>query len=142
MRDIDLVQVLWIERRSFSSPWHKSVFLHELHHNPVAESWVLERRGKVLGYTCVWLRGDELKINNMVVHPDQRRKGLGRWLLGAVLEMGRRKGCKKAILEVRPSNTSARRLYGNSGFEEVGRLQKYYAREGEDAIVMEAAIEG
>jgi ribosomal-protein-alanine N-acetyltransferase len=140
MREIDLVQVLWIERRSFSSPWHRSVFLHELHHNPAAESWVLEKKGEVLGYACVWLGGEEMKINNLVVHPGRRRKGLGRWLLGAVMEMGRRGGCRRAVLEVRTSNLPAIELYGNSGFKEIRRLKNYYAREGEDAIVMEAAI--
>jgi ribosomal-protein-alanine N-acetyltransferase len=142
MREIDLVQVLWIERRSFSSPWHKSVFTHELHHNPAAESWVLEKKGEVLGYACVWLGGEEMKINNLVVHPSRRRAGLGRWLLQATMEMGRRAGCQKAVLEVRTSNLPARELYGNNGFEEVGTIENYYAQEGEDAIVMESAIEG
>ena len=141
MKDIDLVQVLWIENRSFSSPWHRSIFTHELHHNPAAESWVLEKEGEVLGYSCVWLRGEEMKINNLVVHPGRRREGIGRWLLQATMEMGRRAGCKKAVLEVRSSNLPARELYGNSGFEEVGTIENYYAREGEDAIVMESAIE-
>lgn len=142
MKEIDLVQVLWIERRSFSSPWHKSVFTHELHHNPVAESWVLEKKGEVLGYACVWLRAEEMKINNLVVHPARRRGGLGRWLLQATMEMGRRAGCRKAVLEVRTSNLPARELYGNNGFEVVGTIENYYAQEGEDAIVMESSIEG
>jgi ribosomal-protein-alanine N-acetyltransferase len=39
-------------------------------------------------------------------------------------------------LEVRESNTAARRLYASRGFEEMGRRRGYYKRPAEDAIVL------
>jgi ribosomal-protein-alanine N-acetyltransferase len=140
MRESDLEQVLRIERLSFTSPWSRSIFLHELRRNPLAVNWVLEGGGRLLGYASAWLRGEELKINNLVVDPDFRRGGLADWMLPQVLEKGRAKGCARAILEVRPSNTPARRLYEKHGFAVIGRLPNYYRLEGEDALVMATAL--
>jgi ribosomal-protein-alanine N-acetyltransferase len=142
MRDGDLEQVLRMERLSFPSPWSRSIFQHELHHNPMAENWVLEREGRLLGYASAWFRGDELKLNNLVVDPSHRRRGLADWLLPAVLNEGRKRGCARATLEVRPSNLPARRLYEKHGFVLAGRVANYYRQEGEDALVMEAPLPG
>ena len=83
---------------------------------------------------------EELWINNLAVAPRHRRQGLGRWLLGRVLDGARERGCRVARLEVRPTNRSARRLYEAHGFREIGRRKGYYQSEGEDAIVMELEL--
>lgn len=142
MREGDLGQVLRMERLSFRSPWSRSIFLHELRINPIAASWVLEREGRLLGYASAWIRGEELKINNLVVDPDHRRSGLADWMLPKVLEEGLIRGCSRAILEVRPSNLAARRLYEKHGFTVTGRVTNYYREEGEDALVMAAPLQG
>jgi ribosomal-protein-alanine N-acetyltransferase len=142
MRDGDLDQVLRMERLSFPSPWSRAIFLHELHHNPMAESWVLDREGRLLGYASVWFRRDELKINNLVVDPACRRKGLAERMLRALLEEGGRRGCSRATLEVRLSNLPARRLYEKHGFVVRARVPNYYRQEGEDALVMEMPLPG
>jgi ribosomal-protein-alanine N-acetyltransferase len=140
MRDGDLEQVLRMERLSFSSPWSRSIFLHELHVDPMAMSWVLEREGRLLGYASVWVRGDELKINNLVVDPAHRRSGLADLLLPALLSEGLKRGCERVVLEVRPSNLPARKLYEKHGFAVTGRVANYYRQEGEDALVMEMPL--
>jgi ribosomal-protein-alanine N-acetyltransferase len=142
MRDGDLEQVLRMERLCFPSPWNRSIFLHELHHNPMAESWVLDREGRLLGYTSVWFRGDELKINNLVVDPAHRRQGLAERMLLALLEEGGGRGCARATLEVRLSNLPARKLYEKHGFVVTARVANYYRQEGEDALVMELPLPG
>ena len=50
------------------------------------------------------------------------------------LELGRSAGCRAAFLEVRESNTNARRLYVSMGFREVGQRRNYYSRPREHAI--------
>ena len=75
-------------------------------------------------------------IASIGVHPDFRRAGIGRKLL---------KACEAAFntrtvrLTLRPSNTGALRLYEQSGYAEIDRLQRYY-RDGEGAIIMEKLI--
>ncbi|MGH2632849.1 MAG: ribosomal protein S18-alanine N-acetyltransferase, partial [Tepidiformaceae bacterium] len=41
-----------------------------------------------------------------------------------------------ATLECRVSNAAARALYGDYGFYEVGLRKRYYADNGEDAVIM------
>lgn len=136
MQDADLDQVLAIERASFPSPWRREHFVHELRHNPFAVTRVLRQSGKVLGYVCLWRLHGELKINNIAIHPSCRRRGLGGWLLGRVLQLGRQSACHTATLEVRASNEEAQALYRRHGFVPVGRRKNYYQLEGEDAILM------
>jgi ribosomal-protein-alanine N-acetyltransferase len=136
MKATDVDEVVAIERRSFASGWKRVHFLHEIRKNPWAFNRVLAQEGHVLGYACLWCLQAELKINNLAIHPDFRRRGLASRLLGSVLREGRRLGCSRATLEVRPSNLAARRLYRIHGFVEVGRRENYYALEGEDAILM------
>ena len=140
MQDADLEQVLAVERASFPSPWREEHFMHEMHHNPFAVTRVLRKEGRVLGYACLWLLHGELKINNIAIHPAYRRRGLGQWLLGRLLDLGRQSACHKASLEVRASNEEALALYRRNGFVPVGRRKNYYQLEGEDAILMDAPL--
>ena len=136
----DLSQVLEIERRSFPSPWQRVHFVHEMQFNPGAFLRRLRSARRVLAYACMWHLPQELRINNIAVHPDHRRRGLAGILLGCVLAEGRELGCDRATLEVRPSNVAAREFYLKHGFVEIGRRVNYYADEGEDAILMQLAL--
>ena len=59
-----------------------------------------------------------------------------------VAEVARGHGARTLLLEVRPSNPAAMRLYQRYGFERIGMRRGYYpAREGrEDAIVMRISL--
>ncbi len=57
-----------------------------------------------------------LHIHSLYVEPSYRGQGLGRTLVEAGLEWGRRKGCVEAELNVLAGNP-ARRLYEKLGFE-------------------------
>ena len=136
----DLCQVVRIEHSSFQSPWKREHFRFEIHENRWAINLVARQGDTVLGYSCVWELERELKINNLAVRVDYRRRGLASWILGRVLARAREGGCTQATLEVRTSNRAAIRLYEAHGFVEVGRRKGYYPAECEDAIVMQAAL--
>ena len=137
MMEADLVEVLTIERESFSSPWTRQSFLFEIYENPYAKPVVArEAGGGVVGYGCVWQVHEELKINNLAVRRDRRGRSIGRTLLRYLLEGGRRAGCSVALLEVRPSNAAARALYESEGFVQIDRRRNYYTVEREDALVL------
>jgi ribosomal-protein-alanine N-acetyltransferase len=53
-----------------------------------------------------------------------------------VAELGRARACRLATLEVRRSNEAALALYRALGYRQVGVRPRYYAEEGEDAILM------
>jgi [ribosomal protein S18]-alanine N-acetyltransferase len=140
MRASDLDEVLPIERASFTMPWSRGAFLYEIEQNQVARCLVLREAGQLVAYICVWEVADELHITNIAVHPDTRRRGFGRTLLGRTLEDARERAVRLVVLEVRPSNTEARALYESFGFRVVGRRRGYYYDTGEDALVMEMAL--
>ncbi|HEX6853576.1 MAG TPA: ribosomal protein S18-alanine N-acetyltransferase [Candidatus Polarisedimenticolaceae bacterium] len=136
MRTSDLDAVLAIERAAFPSPWAREHFLHEIRGNPNAYNPVVRASGRVVAYACTWIVEGTLEINNIAVEPSHRRRGHARALLARAIERAARLGCDRAILEVRPSNEGARRLYASFGFREVGRRPRYYEDNGEDAILM------
>ncbi|MEO0878158.1 MAG: ribosomal protein S18-alanine N-acetyltransferase [Pseudomonadota bacterium] len=84
----------------------------------------------------IWrLVADEAEILSIGVAPAERRRGLGRRLLQAVLETARRARATRLFLEVDSANTAAVSLYEAAGFHAVGARTRYY-RNGGDAIIM------
>ncbi len=141
MRAEDLDEVVAIERTSFSMPWSRGAFLYELQQNRVARCLVMREDARVVGYLCLWEIGDELHITNVAVHLEYRRRGIARSLLTGVLDDARARKLKLVVLEVRPSNQEARTLYESFGFGIVGRRRGYYYDTGEDALIMEVALQ-
>ena len=144
MRPRDVPAVAAIERDSFSSPWPRQAFLDELRHHAIARCRVVRQEpdGQVLGYTCCWVVGEELMINNVAVAAGHRGRGVGRALLQRALEEAAAEGCRVAWLEVRPSNDTAIHLYETLGFSTVARRRRYYSDTQEDALVMRAFLKG
>ena len=135
--DQDLDEIIAIEREAFNPPWLRAHFLYEIHDNPYARNYVLRSAGgRVLGYVFTWELEDELLINNIAVHRDYRKKGLGKLLVSEILERGRRNGCRAARLDVRPSNRPAVELYSGLGFRVIGIRKGYYGNGREDGWVM------
>ena len=138
----DVEQVLDIERVSFPTPWTRAAFCYEIEQNKVARCTVMRDGGVVVGYLCLWEIGREIHVTNLAVHPEWRRRGVGRRLLVAALAGGITRGVTLAFLEVRPTNTRALALYESLGFHVIGRRSGYYFDTGEDALVMEARLGG
>jgi [ribosomal protein S18]-alanine N-acetyltransferase len=94
----------------------------------------------VVGYIVGRAVLDQGEILNLGVSLSVRRRGVGRALVGGLLESFAAAGVLSAYLEVRESNVPAQRLYATFGFLEVGRRRRYYRRPVEDAVVLRAAI--
>lgn len=83
---------------------------------------------------------DEWEIENVVVTRAQQRRGVGSALVDRLLHEARKSGITSVLLEVRPSNAAARRLYEKMGFNEVGRRPGYYREPQEDALLLKISI--
>ena len=140
----DIAAVVAIEDRSFPTPWSASSFRFEIEENPYASLFVLRtaRRGRVVGFACVWVVDQEMKLNNLAIHPRWRRRGLGTRLLSYLLDFGVSQGCLEVTLEVRPSNEAALELYRAMGFRRAGLRKRYYSDTHEDALIMARDIPG
>jgi [ribosomal protein S18]-alanine N-acetyltransferase len=138
---IDLEAVWAIEQASFSHPWTRAMFQEELAKKP-ATLYVLTGgpEKEVWGYCCFWALSGELQLVNIAVRPDLRGQGLGRRLLHHLLREAQIREAEKIFLEVRPSNRAAIGLYERLGFKVLYRRPRYYAPEGEDALVMVLAM--
>ena len=126
----DLPAVLEIEKDSFPSQhWSEEDFLSY-------RCTVIEAEGQIAGFVVMreLFNGPppELEILNLAMAPVFRRLGLASVLLSSELQPGR-----TYFLEVRESNTAARRLYEKFGFREISRRANYYRSPPETAIVMQ-----
>ena len=138
-----LHEVELIERLSYSNPWPRDSFTHEIEENgfshPRVAVTTVDVR-EVAGYCVSWIVLETLQIQNVAVHPRYRRRGLARHLLLRAIEDCRLGGVTAAQLEVRASNVSAQKLYETLGFRVVGERKKYYSRPREDAVLLQKRL--
>jgi [ribosomal protein S18]-alanine N-acetyltransferase len=130
----DLPQVVALERRSFTTPWSLAMFVLELS-KPSGVCLAAEVEDELVGY-LVCSRYDLVwHIMNVSVDPDRRRRGIATAMLLSLFD---RVSDAEAqfTLEVRRSNQAALELYDRLGFKGAGVRRRYYADNGEDAIVM------
>ncbi len=120
----------------FSAPWSEWSFEQEIKGNNLAFYIVAEIDSRVVGYAGLWLIMDEGHITNVAVHPEFRKRGIGRALISVLLEHTVKNGTLSHTLEVRASNAAAISLYMKFGFEPAGIRKGYYEDNGEDAVIM------
>jgi ribosomal-protein-alanine N-acetyltransferase len=92
-------------------------------------------------FLLAWGVVDELHLLELASHPEQRRKGFARALLGALLAHARTQHTRLILLEVRRSNLAAIALYESFGFETTGVRRGYYSDTGEDALEMRITLD-
>jgi len=95
---------------------------------------VLEDADAIPGFLIARIAGPEWELENIAIAGPARRRGLGTRLLGEFLTTARARGATSVFLEVRESNSAARRLYERWAFCESGRRPAYY-RDPEEAAV-------
>jgi [ribosomal protein S18]-alanine N-acetyltransferase len=136
MKVEDLDAVHDIEAESFTTPWPSHAYRQEIETNRLAHYIVARSGDRVVGYAGMWLLVDEAHVTTFATSRRWRRNGVGERLLIALLDLAKSRHATEATLEVRPSNTAARRLYEKYGFREVGVRPRYYTDDNEDALIM------
>lgn len=151
----DLDSVLAIESVSHIHPWTRGNFSDSL----AAGHWAYCVRpqlsdavkGSYLDPEILWAycilfpAVDELHLLNITVSPKLRRLGIGVKMMNAIEGVAAQQNMPRIILEVRPSNESALKLYQRLGYEQIGVRKNYYpvdAASGlrEDALVLAKSI--
>ncbi len=134
MSEAHLPEVMPIEREVFMPGWSEETFRSDLR-NPSTLYLNLRLNGKLVAYAGMWVVIDEAHITNVAVKPDYRGRKFAQRLIHRLLSIARERGCVKAFLEVRVSNTPAQKLYEKFGFRPVAIRPKYYDNI-EDALIM------
>lgn len=132
--DIPLVQL--VERKCFTTPWSRSIFVSELTRNDNAIYAVALVGERIVGYAGVWIILDEGHITNIGVDPSFQRQGIGQGLMDMITKLAVERGAVAMTLEVRVSNFSAQALYTKLGFVPSGIRKEYYQDDKEDALIM------
>ena len=124
-----------IERRSYPTPWSRSMFAGELA-KPASICLGAFDGDQLLGYMIISRYVDAWHVMNVAVDLEQRRRGIATMLLDRLFEStddGARRGY---TLEVRVSNEGAIKLYEEAGFRARGIRRGYYTDNREDALIM------
>jgi [ribosomal protein S18]-alanine N-acetyltransferase len=140
MSENDVSEVIAVERASYQFPWSEGIFRDCLRVGYVCR--VVTVNDVIIGYGVMSVGAGEAHILNLCIGDAYRCRGVGRRLLTYLIDRGAAAGMSEAFLEVRPSNTSAIRLYLSVGFEQVGMRRGYYQAVGgrEDAAVLKLAL--
>ena len=151
----DLDSVLAIESVSHIHPWTRGNFSDSL----AAGHWAYcvrpqlaeSIKGSYLDPEILWAycilfpAVDELHLLNITVSPKLRRLGIGIKMMNAIEGVAAQQNMPRIILEVRPTNEAALKLYQSLGYEQIGLRKNYYpvdATSGlrEDALVLAKSI--
>ncbi len=136
----DLKDLLTIEEAQFPEPWTKRMMLDEITNHETRRYTVAVEAGVVVGYLGVMFVMDELHVNTIGTLPGHEGRGIATSLLNDMWPVARARGVLRATLEVAVSNTRAQDLYRRFGFAPVGVRKNYYAKIGEDALVLWADV--
>ena len=140
----DLQAIEIIERRSYRTPWSRSMFAGELAKPSsiclgafdVGEGEDGEEEAELIGYLIVSRYVDAWHIMNVAVDPVHRGRGVAQTMLERLFELTAGDARRGYTLEVRVSNAVAIRLYERLGFEARGIRRGYYTDNREDALIM------
>ena len=135
----DLGEIEEIERRSYPTPWSRSMFAGEL---AKPSSICLgafaadDEDGALVGYLIVSRYVDAWHVMNVAVDPEQRGRGVATMLLERLFELTADDARRGYTLEVRVTNGKAIELYERLGFRSRGLRRGYYTDNREDALIM------
>ncbi len=160
----DLRQVQRIERDAYGDAWPQTTFEQELNNGlahyfvavelppedgadaarpprgalaPLRRLAALRRTNDpLLGFAGLWYTVDQLHLVTIAVAARHQHRGIARRMLLHCFALAEEAGLPAIALEVRASNERAIRVYESFGFRRAGRRPRYYANNGEDAIVM------
>ena len=135
----DLEEIDEIERRSYPTPWSRSMFTGELSKPTSICLGAFEaddEEGALVGYLIVSRYVDAWHVMNLAVDPDQRGRGVAAMLLERLFELTVDDARRGYTLEVRVSNATAVALYERLGFTSRGLRRGYYTDNREDALIM------
>ena len=144
MKQSDIDAVYSIEMTAHRAPWPRDILAECLHAGfdcRVVESLEGDEVS-LIGYVMCRYTENSCHILNLCVTPPLQGKGYGQLLLQDLIDSPAEAFVYKLVLEVRPSNIMANRLYKKMGFEQTGLKRGYYRDNQtiEDAIILEKKL--
>ncbi len=132
----DMPAVLGIETRCFEFAWNEDDFIRCLRQRNCI-GMVAEDESGVVGFMIYELHKNRLHVLNFAVHPDRRRGGVGKAMLGKLLGKLSHERRNRIMLEVRETNLEAQLFFKTIGFKAISVLRDFYDDTDEDAYLMQ-----
>lgn len=112
----NLPEVLAIEARSFHDPWDARDFAR--HQRGVIRHVAYLPDGTIVGYALYRISRKKLVILNLAVHPEYRRRGVGRALMEGAFRALKNLRKSGIVVEVLREDTRSREYFRSLGFHE------------------------
>lgn len=121
----DAPKLAELHAASFHRGWDEQEFADLLsERNTLMHRLRVGRR--IIGFVASRIGADEAEILSIAVAASYRGRGLSREMLLTHLGHLAGRGVATVFLEVEENNQPARRLYDRTGFQVVGRRERYY----------------
>ncbi len=82
---------------------------------------VVLENNKPVGLSGYWINhrlwcGKYIDVDNVVVHPEYRSKGIGKMMMDYLCKLGKKEGCNISVLDVYVDNFKAQKFYYREGY--------------------------
>ncbi len=133
----DLNAIEQIERRTYPTPWSRSMFAGEIAKpSSICVGAFDSESERLVAFLIIARYVDAWHVMNIAVAPELQRRGIATLLLEHLFELTADDPHRGYTLEVRVSNQAAIRLYERLGFKSRGIRRGYYTDNHEDALIM------
>lgn len=132
----DMAEVLEIESRSFEFSWLEEDFIRCLRQRNCI-GMVAEHNEQVAGFMIYELHRNRLHVLNFAVHPDFRRRGVGKQMIRKLVGKLAPQRRNRILLEVRETNLAAQLFFRSLNFRAISLLRDFYEDTTEDAYLMQ-----
>ncbi|MBE0520754.1 MAG: ribosomal protein S18-alanine N-acetyltransferase [Candidatus Methanoperedenaceae archaeon] len=134
----DFSSVIEIEKKVFDE--HDPFYYMKFYETCSEGFLVAEFDGIVAGFVVGYRVSEKTgRIFSLAVNPEYQNLGIGGALLNEIMRLLRENKVYEVVLEVRQSNTRAKRFYERYGFYVAGISERYY-NDGENAYLMKIRL--
>jgi GNAT superfamily N-acetyltransferase len=131
LQDSDAIVPLAIKLRPNMDPEMAHAYLADMFTFPTYHCFGLWQNGKLVGMSNGWITvrfysGKQLEVDNVVVDPDLRSKGVGKYFFVCIQDWAVRRQCNTIELNTYVQNSRSHKFYCNEGYSIVGfHMQKF-----------------
>lgn len=134
----DVAALQAIDERAHGEAWSYATFAGQVDDRAYSHLVATTSDGELLGHAATWLDNGSLRVINVATSEASAGQGVASTLLLALFADAC--SAERVVLEVRPSNRRAQRLYSRFGFAPAGIERSFYDRSdatgSRDAVVM------
>ena len=101
------------------------IYLAEMFNYPTYHCFGLWQKGKLIAMSNGWITvrfysGKQLEVDNVIVDPEIRSQGVGKYFFAEIQQWAVENGCKTIELNTYVQNSKSHKFYFNEGYAILG----------------------